>query len=229
MRKGNLSYPNPTLINLCYSETNLNDACLCVIPNSIVGNTNISQYIVASSFIPSLWERFAVPINTITKNNLPGTQIPTTYYSAGASSPNLKNCKLYIPSQNFQNIQVKVISSGLRTTTSSPYSYAFASLYWCVANIDDQLPGQKFIGFSDGIPIYGLDPDKSFQFPNSPTIDSRNGGNTALLNTEYTATIPQINNGEALYVFWYCIGNNYSNFDYAGFSTLNMRISISQL
>jgi hypothetical protein len=218
-----------TSIELCYSETSINEACLCVLPTSILGNTNTSLYITSTSPAGGIWTRYFTPINTIIRNRLSGTQIPNTYYASGATNSNVKNQKLYVPSQNVQNIQVKVISDGLRTTTTNSFNSCVASLYWCVASVNEQFPGQEIIGTSDGVPIYDIDFTKSIRFPNSPTINSNSGGNTPLLNTEYTATIPQINSGEALYVFWYCQGSNQSSFQFGGFSTLNMRISITQL
>jgi hypothetical protein len=228
MSKGTFSETS-NLISLCYNEDFPSEACSCTSPYALMGNTNMSQSAVISSFIPSYWDRFGVPINSLYTETLPGVQIPDPYYIYGASYGTLKNNKLYVPPEDVENIQVTVTADRIRTSTSSVYSYVDAVLYWCVADVNDDLPGIEYKGTSDGIPFYGINDNAVTQFPDSPYIDSWNGGNIPIYNAEYTDIVPVIHNGEALYVFWYCSGNNYSNFDYAAFTTINMRISITQL
>ena len=111
-----------------YANTSSNACNYCINPpppppppvpmEGLAGNLNTTQYIVATSPASGMWTRYFTPLNLLIRNQLPGVQIPNPYYASGATAENLRNQKLYIPSQNVQNIQVKVISDGLRTTTS---------------------------------------------------------------------------------------------------------------
>jgi hypothetical protein len=174
---------------------------------NVFGNP-ITTTLFAVSTYSTQYTHYLCPVISASRSDFPGFENINTRSSLGNYA--LSEIKLFTPTVQTTNLTVEVFAEELRIEAAYPLSPISARLVYAIA--------------ATSANDYIINQQTRTQFPNSPIISyatNQNGNPPPIYNSTYSVTIPNINVGQTLYVFWELTGNNYnpyfSKFHYRGF------------
>jgi len=169
---------------------------------------------------------YLCPVTSSISSVFPGYENINTRKISGEANYDLIDIRLFTPLEQTTNLTVEVFSEQLGMTTASPYSTMTASLVYVIAPTNasnSTIENRPMIQFPN-LTTYG-------DYRDSPTISLPGASSAPRYNTTYSVTIPTINVGETLYVFWHLDGstNNYVSvyFQYRGFKITLKKYSLT--
>jgi len=174
---------------------------------NVFGNP-ITTTLFAVNTYDTLYTWYLCPVISSSRIDFPGFENINTRTSIG--NQDLAEIKLFTPTVQTTNLTVEVFAEELRIEAAYPLSPLSARLVYAIIPTSAN--------------SYIVNNSPRTQFPNSPIISyatNQNGNPPPIYNSTYSVTIPNINVGQTLYVFWELTSHNwypyFSKFHYRGF------------
>jgi hypothetical protein len=174
---------------------------------NIIGNSSV---VLNSVYFPlgGYYDMYACPVSTIVSSDFAGFEtIGVTRYLQG-NYDDIRKIKLFTPTVQTTNLIVDVSAEYLGIFSQSPYCRMYTRLVYMIAPTN----ATEYITVNR----------PRIEFPTAPKINYTGTDISPIYNSTYSVTIPNINVGETLYVFWEIANSNnyyYSNayFQHKGF------------
>lgn len=184
---------------------------------NVYGMTTTTSPINVFYPLGGYYDIYLCPVTSAVTSDFPGYENITSRLTSGYANQYLKDIKLFTPLEQTTNLTVEVFSEQIGITSPTPNSSMMARLVYKIVSTNA----------TDSVILN----TPEIQFPNSPTISSPGTSSATRYNVTYSVTIPTINVGQTLYVFWHIDGSNYfyqnALFQYRGFKITLKKYSLT--